>query len=736
MTSHPARFLPSAISGGLFVFFATFLDDIASGQILDFAWDWLPTLGVELAFRIDALSLLFALLITGIGAVILSYTADYFQTDPRRDRLQILLSLFALSMLGLVLSDDAISLFLFWEGTTLTSFLLVGFDHHKTVARRNAVQALIITGFGGLALLVGLIVMHQVSGSWRISDWNEYDFVGHGAYPLILTAVLLGCFTKSAQFPFHYWLPNAMAAPTPVSAYLHSATMVKAGIYLMLRLNPALASDAWQWILMGCGAITMLLGSVWALRQTDLKLMMAYTTVMALGALTLLIGIGSEKALLAALIFILVHALYKAALFLSVGMLDKQVGTRDLTQVRGLGRKMPLAWACASLGALSMAGIPPLLGFLGKELIYAATLKHSLAISLVALLANVMMVMTALAVAWGPFASHADGPSHAKAKPMPLGLWWGALTMGLIALSLGSLPSLLETPFSNPALSAVTASNASYELALWHGINGPLILSLLTYALGFLAYRKLDSIRATLIGIDHWLSFDRAYQYKHDALHRLARTVTEALQNGRMTFYLKSTFGVLAVTLWAGLLSSGLAFPDARMDISLFDLTVALLAVASIWVVVTTESRLIAICALGIVGAVVAIIFAMYGAIDVAMTQLLVDTLMVIFIAVALVRLPRVKLPKLSNRRAGVIAVALGSGVTMSMLAVLTVPIDLTMTEYFGENSLTAALGRNVVNVILVDFRATDTLGEIAVVVIAALASIAAIRAKPEDRKL
>ena len=729
------RFLPAVLSALLFVAFANQYPVIARGDVLTVAWDWLPTLGVELAFRLDGLSLLFALLITGIGAVILSYAADYFKTDPRRDRLQILLGLFALSMLGLVLSDDAISLFLFWEGTTLTSFLLVGFDHHRDVARRNAVQALIITGLGGLALLIGLITMHQITGSWRMSDWNAAGFTDHAAYPMILLAVLIGCFTKSAQFPFHYWLPNAMAAPTPVSAYLHSATMVKAGIYLLLRLNPALGgTELWTTALVTCGGITMILGSLWALRQTDLKLMMAYTTLMALGALTLLIGLGSDKALMAAIVFILVHALYKAALFLSVGMMDKQVGTRDLRHIHGMGTSMPLAWACAALGALSMAGIPPLIGFLGKELIYTATLGHSLWVSGVALAANVMMVMTAIAVAWGPFVGRA---SHAHAKPMSVGLWWGTLVMGLLALILGSLPSLIDSSLVQPILAAVTGREQSVYLSLWHGINGPLVLSVATYALGFVLYRFMPRIRATLSDIEaRYGEMDNLYQWKLDSLHRVAGATTRSLQNGRMTFYLRVTFGMLSLILWAALLDSPIRWPEQGLALTWIDLIVGLLAVVGTWIVVRTESRLIAISALGIVGAAVSIVFVMFGAIDVAMTQLLVDTLMVIFIAVALVRLPRVKLSRLTNRVAGFIAITLGAGVSVAMLAVLQVPMHLELTEFFGQNSLTEALGRNVVNVILVDFRAMDTLGEIAVVVIAALAAIAALKSKPEHKSV
>ena len=731
----PARYLPAILSGLLFITFASFWSSVTGGSSVEWIYPWLPTLDIELAFRLDSLSLLFALLITGVGAIILSYAAYYFASDRRCVQLQWLLSLFAISMLGLVLADDAITLFLFWEGTTLTSFLLVGFDHHLAKARRNAVQALLVTGLGGLALLVALVLAHLETGSWRLSEWNAQGLQSAILYPIILLCLLIGCMTKSAQFPFHFWLPNAMAAPTPVSAYLHSATMVKAGVYLLLRLTPAMnETDLWHHTLTIFGGITMLLGAVWALRQTDLKLMMAHTTVMALGALVMLIGVGTQAALLAACVFILVHALYKAALFLTVGMLDKKAGTRDVTQLSGLGRKMPLAWICAALGALSMAGIPPLLGFLGKELIYAGTLSSALWVTAIALFANAMMVVTALAVAWRPFVGELSNPDAADAHPLML---WGPLTLGLIALTLGLIPNLIDASLINGMLSDVTLQAQAVDLYLWHGINGPLLLSLATYALGGLMYWQWDRVRRALGRHEaRQLNFDRLYQWALDSAHRIAAAITRGMQNGQVSSYLRTTFAGLALTLWAGVLVTGIEWPDQIMAIGLADIVVLLLGATGVWVVVTTNHRMLAITALGAVGAAVSIVFVIYGAIDVAMTQLLVDTLMVVFIALAMFKLPRVPLTPYRNWAAGIIASALGLAVTIGLLGVLHSPIDLSLARYFGENALAKAFGQNVVNVILVDFRAFDTLGEIAVVVIAATAAVAVIRAKPQDRSL
>ena len=727
-------YLPATVAALLFVLFASRYPLVAQGAVIEWAWDWLPSLGIELAFRLDGLSLLFCLLITGIGAMILSYASAYFATDRRRVQLQWLLSLFALSMLGLVLADDAISLFLFWEGTTLTSFLLVGFDHHLAKARRNAVQALLVTGMGGLALLVALVLAHLETGSWRLSEWNAQGLTGLSLYPVLMVCLMIGCLTKSAQFPFHFWLPNAMAAPTPVSAYLHSATMVKAGIYLLLRLNPAMSGpNMWHTTLMLLGGTTMVLGALWALRQTDLKLMMAHTTVMALGALVLLIGVGTEDALLACVVFILVHALYKAALFLTVGMLDKKAGSRDITQLSGLGRDMPIAWVGAALAGLSMAGMPPLLGFLGKELIYAGTLSGPILVTVVALVANAMMVVTALAVAWRPF----TGAKTQSTQDAPAMLYWGPLVLGLAALVLGLVPNLIDAGLVSTMLSDVTGRTQTVDLYLWHGINGPLLLSLATYALGAVLYWQWPNIRQRLIEFEArgW-QFDRLYGFKLDTAHRVAARCTHGLQNGRMTSYLRTTFAALTLTLWAGILFSGIAIPDDRLAIGLADLVVLLLGLMGTWVVVTTTHRLLAITALGAVGAAVSIVFVMYGAIDVAMTQLLVDTLMVVFIALALFKLPKVPLARHYHLGAGIIAISLGIGVTLGMMGVLNAPMDRMLADYFGQYSLSKALGQNVVNVILVDFRAFDTLGEIAVVVISAVAAIAAIRAKPQDRSV
>ena len=318
------------------------MPEVARGEVPDFVAPWVPALGIDFAFRLDGLALAFALLICGIGAMVFLYAATYFRSDRRLGSLLLTLVAFAISMLGLVTADDAITLFVFWEGTTITSWLLVGFDHERASARAAALQALLVTGLGGLALLAGLLLMGGMAGTYRLSEMNAMGemFRASPLYPAIFWLVILGCFTKSAQWPFQFWLPNAMAAPTPVSAYLHSATMVKAGVYLLARLTPALGgTELWTWVLVPVGGFTMLLASVWAMRQTDLKLMLAFTTVMALSLMVMLLGVGTPEAITAAMAFLLVHAFYKAGLFLAVGMIEKGAGSRHYPAVAGLAAR-------------------------------------------------------------------------------------------------------------------------------------------------------------------------------------------------------------------------------------------------------------------------------------------------------------------------------------------------------------------------------------------------------------
>lgn len=727
------------------LFFIAYLSQvtlISAGMPWSFNAQWIPRLGVELAFRVDGLSLLFGLLISGIGVLVVIYSYGYFKSHKSHARLQWLLLAFMLAMLGLVSADNIILLFVFWELTTITSFLLVGFDHENVKARRAALQALLITGGGGLALLVGLIMLGQASGSYLLSEIIATGpaITEHAQYPLILTLILLGAFTKSAQFPFHFWLPNAMAAPSPVSAYLHSATMVKAGIYLLMRLQPSLGgTEEWFYTLSITGAITAVWASMMALRQTDMKLMLAWTTVMALGTLTLFLASDLRIAALAAVTFLLVHAFYKCALFLIIGNVDKSTGTRDYNKLGSLVRSMPITAVVAVLAALSMAGFPPFLGFIGKELKYEGALAiadEPWLIVIAAVSANAMMVAIALTFVFRVFLGGKSTATRAP-KEVSVLMWIGPLLLAIAGLATGIFPELIAKSIIQPAVSDILATRSEVKLSLWHGINIPLILSIITVALGTLMFFKLKVVSQSINNLVEKLPVkgDTTYESLLSRTQSLAANLTNRLQTGSLSHYLTIVFSAFVISVSITLLyqSVSVDLSDLTPVTPIVALVVVLMMIAAI-VVAFSKSRLLSICALGIVGSGVAVLFLVFGAIDVAITQLMVETLFVVLIATVLVKLPRFpgqQHPgKAGSFRDASIAIAAGVVMTVITLGVSLAPLDMTVTQFFEDNSLTKAYGRNIVNVILVDFRALDTLGEVAVVATAAMAVIALLKVR------
>ncbi|MGF1660512.1 MAG: hydrogen gas-evolving membrane-bound hydrogenase subunit E [Rubrimonas sp.] len=727
------RNAPALLSALAATWFAGWAPAVSQGATPTWAVDWAPAFGVALAFRLDGLSLTFALLATGVGAAVLLYAAEYFRADPRLKRLLVLLGLFEIAMVGLVLADDAISLFLFWEATTVISWLLVGFDHHKAEARAKALTALLVTGLGGLALLAGLVVLAMAAGTWRLSEMAAIgaDLRAHPAYLGFLIPILIGCFTKSAQFPFHFWLPGAMAAPTPVSAYLHSATMVKAGVYLLARLSPELGgTEVWSWSLTLSGGATMLLGAIWALRQTDLKLMLAYTTVSGLGSIVMFLGSREPVAIVAASTFIVVHAFYKAALFLMVGVLDKKAGSRTLGAVEGLRGRMPVAWAISLAAGFSMAGFPPLLGFIGKELKYEGALAvatEPLIFAGAAVLSNAMVAAVGCIVALKPFLGKLRAPASSP-REAPWPMLAGPAALALASLGFGIAPGALDALIVQPMAVAIRGEGVEVQLKLWHGLNLPLLLSVLTFALTAAGFVFRARLRRGLMRIEPFLpwasaGFDRGLA----GLKALAALTEAALAPGRLASHLRVMLGAMAALLLGGLALG--ARPPSPGWPQIDALEAGLIALTAVGALIApfARGRLAALTALGVSGAGVAAIFALFGGIDLAMTQLLVETLIVVVAAVALLRLPQ--MPRAGVRPVAVaIAVAAGVGVTLAIWAALAAPFDPAATRFFEAASWPEALGRNIVNVILVDFRALDTLGEIVVVALAAIAAVAALK--------
>jgi len=729
---------------GITAWFATLLPGIADGGVVMESTTWAPALGIDLAFRVDGWGLVFLLLIGGIGVLILIYAAGYFQGHRQEGRFYGFILLFMASMLGLVAADNLVLLFIFWELTSFSSYLLIGFDHEKPESRAAALQALLITGGGGLALLVGFLLMGQVSGSYSYSALlvNPDVLRDHTLYVPILLLVLAGAFTKSAQVPFHFWLPGAMTAPTPVSAYLHSATMVTAGIYLLGRFSPLLGgTDAWHYIVTSFGAVTMLTGALMALVQTDLKRLLAYSTVSALGTLTLLLGIGTALSIKAAAVFLIVHSLYKGALFMIAGAVDHEAGTRDVRALGGLFKVMPLTALAAGAAALSMSGFPPLLGFIGKELLYEANLAAPQAatlITVVGVAANVIMVAVAIMVGFRPFHGSPLLPVKTMHEP-PLALWLGPLVLAALGLVAGLFPGLVDQPLVSAAASAIRARQTTVELKLWHGMNLVLLLSVFTLVAGVVVYALRHRLRAWA----GWLAPvsrcgpQRCYELALRSLIATAAVQTRLLQHGYLRGYVLTVLVFAMALTGYGLVRFGAVpwregFDNARPH----EIAVGLLILAAALVTVRTRSRLAAVAALGVVGYSVALIYALYGAPDLAVTQIIVETLTLVLFVLVVVHLPAFSELSSPRRRRfdAVFAAVAGLVITLLVLKALHMESDERVTEYYAANALRAQ-GRNVVNIILVDYRALDTLGEITVLAVAALGVYALLKLRPEKRK-
>lgn len=727
----------AALPAGLAVWFATLLPRAAHGPVLE-STPWAPSLGIDLAFRIDGLSLLFLLLISGIGALILIYAGGYLHGHRHEGRFFAFILLFMGSMLGLVAADNLILMFVFWELTSLASYLLIGFDHEQKKSRAAALQALLVTGGGGLALLAGFLLLGQMGGSFSFTGLLEKGEAvrGHALYLPTLLLVLAGAFTKSAQVPFHFWLPAAMAAPTPVSAYLHSATMVKAGVFLLARMHPLLGGTvAWNDIVTVVGVATMLTGALLALAQTDLKLLLAYSTVSALGTLTLLLGIGTKLAMEAAVVFLVVHSLYKGALFMVAGAVDHEAGTRDVRSLGGLIRVMPVTAVTAGLAALSMSGVPPLLGFISKELLYEAKIEAAdlgALITAAGVCANAAMVAIAIIVGFRPFHGPVRLPNGAAHEPPPALVLGPAVLAGLGVIA-GLFPGLLAGTLVAPAVTAVRVEETVIDLKLWHGFNAVLALSVVTVAAGIGLYLARARVRA----FARWLAPvkrfgpERGYALALAGLAAVAGAQTRVLQHGRLRDYVLTVLAFAAILAGSAALSRGVgavSFEGMRF----YEIAAGLLVLGGALAAIRAKTRLAAVAALGVVGYGIALIYALFGAPDLAMTQILVETLTLVLFVLVVYHLPRFAAFSSARRRGldALFAIAAGTVIALLVFTALDAPQPKTVSDYFAENSLRAQ-GRNVVNVILVDFRALDTLGEITVLAVAALGVFALIRLWP-----
>ena len=712
---------------------------VSHGGVVTTHLEWLPQVGVTMALRLDGLSLLFGLLITVIGTLVTIYAGSYLHGAKDLGRFYLYLYLFMGAMLGLVLADDLLALFIFWELTSISSFFLIGYHTEQADSRRRALQALFVTGAGGLALLAGLILLSIATGQTTLSGVTAAGSIAD--LPLatpILLLVLLGAFTKSAQFPFHFWLPGAMVAPSPVSAYLHSATMVKAGVYLLARLHPALAEmTLWTPIVASFGFVTLTVGTVLALRQTDLKLILAYTTVSSLGFMVFLLGLGSKYAAIGAITFLLAHALYKGALFLIAGIVDHGTGTRDIRLLGRLRHAMPVTTVAALLAGLSFAGLPPLFGFLGKEVAFAAIEQAPggmvlLAASVVLFIGGVLAAgMVALVPFWRKTAEATPHEPHEANWAMLL----GPVVLSAVTLVAGILPKLVDETLVSPAVSAVVGKEVHAHLALWHGFNVVLVASIAVLAIGFLLLPRAQAIGRSLNAAFQRLDAigsEQGYKALIQGIDTTARSQANFWQHGILRRYLAVMVGftVLATAAAWFLRDGALGIPNLAITATPFGALLVVGMVVAAFAVTRLPSRLAAVASLGVVGYSIALLFLLFGAPDLAMTQFLFETLSVLIFLRVLWGMPKM-VARSSNAtriRDAILAGSVGLLMTLLVLVATTNQFADPIRAFYRVASYVEAHGRNVVNVILVDFRGIDTMGEITVLSVAAMGVVALLR--------
>ncbi len=707
---------------------------VFNGEILYNKIQWLDILDIHLSFRLDGLSFLFALLILGIGCLVIFYARYYLSQNDSLAKLYAYLMLFMTAMLGIVLSNNLIQLWFFWELTSISSFLLISYWNHQSDARKGALMALTITGAGGLALLAGLLLLGNIVGSYQLdvvlasgeiikqSQWYETSLI----------LILLGAFTKSAQFPFHFWLPHAMAAPTPVSAYLHSATMVKAGIFLLARFYPALAgTEIWFILVSLTGLATLLLGAYVALFKHDLKGLLAYSTISHLGLITLLLGLDTELATVAAIFHIINHATFKASLFMATGIIDHETGTRDMRKLNGMWKFMPYTATLAMVAASAMAGVPLLNGFLSKEMFFAETLHAQLLGSMSWLIPVLATVAGAFSVAYSARFIHDvffnGDPIDLPKQPHEAPRYMRVPIEVLVALCLlvGMFPNfIIDGILQVASMAVLTEATPVFEIAIWHGFNLPLLMSALAVAGGLTIYaqrRHLFQFQASLPNLSAKLMFEQSLNY----LFKWSQNRINQFENGSLQRYTILLIIVVLVSAGAPLFEMHqLVGQNKPHNIDMFNAVgTGLLIAGALATVIWHRHRMVALLMISVVGLMVSVAFTRFSAPDLALTQLSVEVVTIVLLMLALFFLPQ-RTPKESSsirilRDLG-IASACGVVIASVCYALITRPLD-SISQFFVENAKTGGGGTNVVNVILVDFRGFDTLGEITVLGIAAL---------------
>ncbi|WP_434212429.1 monovalent cation/H+ antiporter subunit A [[Pseudomonas] boreopolis] len=714
---------------------------VLAGEVPRVVHAWLPQIGLDFALRLDGLAWMFALLVLAIGALVVMYARYYLSARDSAPRFYAYLLLFMGAMLGLVLSGNLLLLMIFWELTSISSFLLIGFWSHRKDARDGARMALVITGGGGLALLGGVLLIGRIVGSYDLDAVLAAGDVIRASplYPWALALVLAGAFTKSAQFPFQFWLPHAMAAPTPVSAYLHSATMVKAGVFLLARLHPALAgSDLFFYTVTSVGAVTLVIGAWYAIFQHDLKGLLAYSTISHLGLITMLFGLSTPMAVVAGVFHVLNHAVFKASLFMAAGIIDHETGTRDMRRLGALRRYMPFTSALAIIASLSMAGIPLLNGFLSKEMFFAVALETQASqpmrvfATVAALLAGVLGVAYSLRFVHDTFFAKPARPLDPVPHEPPRWMKIPVEVLVLICVMVGIVPALTVAPVLRAGAGAILGDALpDYSLAIWHGLNWPLAMSALGVVGGVALYVFLRRV-LDLHAVETRSQGRSLFDWQLRSLFGLASRFTDGIANGslqRMLMLLVlASIAVAAAPFLEGGSLPAWGEPQAMplLGWALW-LLMIVCAMASLFLY---RQRLLAVLVLGGTGLAVSLAFVFLSAPDLALTQLLVEMVTLVLMLLAMNYLPEFSLPergRLRRWRDAALAIAAGTGIAVLAYTLMTRPGSTIAGEMLAR-SLPEAFGRNVVNVILVDFRGFDTFGEITVFAIAGLVVHALLR--------
>jgi multicomponent K+:H+ antiporter subunit A len=743
--------LVSAITAGWVI---SLFPRVRGGGVVRETIAWVPSLGLDLTFRIDGFAWMFAVLVTVIGALVSLYARYYMSPEDPLARFYTFFLAFMGAMLGVVISGNLVQLVVFWELTSLVSFLLNGYWHHRRDAQRGALMAWAVTGAGGLALLGGVVVLGQIAGSYELDGVlaSGARIRAHALYPLALVLILLGAFTKSAQFPFHFWLPRAMAAPTPVSAYLHSATMVKAGVFLLARLWPVLSgTELWFWLVSSAGMTTLLLGAYIAMFQHDLKRVLAYSTISHLGLITLLFGLNSPLATVAGVFHIMNHGTFKASLFMAAGIVDHETGTRDIRRLSGLMRAMPRTGTLALVASGAMAGVPLLNGFLSKEMFFAQTMFLSahpsveVGLPVLATIASVFAVVYSLRFGYDIFFGppSTDLPREPEEAPR-----WMRTPITLLVLScliVGIAPARSIGPLLAAAARPVVGGQLpAYSLAVWHGFNVPVLMSFVAISAGVLGYLWLrkQQKRGRLQDppLVQRLNGRRIFEGTFIGLTRVARSALRIAGTRRLQTQL---FAIIAVALALALLAARhvpLAWGSReRLPASpAFVLLWGIGAVCAVGAAAMAKfHRLVAITLMGAAGLVTCVTFAWFSAPDLALTQIVVEVVTTTLFLLGLRWLPmriedkRARVTVRDRARRGrdlLLAIAAGSGLAALSYAMLTRPAPHSISPFFLSHALPEGGGTNVVNVMLVDFRAFDTIGEITVLGAVALTVYALLR--------